>query len=1364
MSRNPLYSIEDMDLALRVASMVKDAKINPDKLRELPPLINRIADQGGDRESKRAPSPSPLGRSPQKPRTAKRARRLLALPPSISTSEEEFLSWANPNRRLSAPSSSSSEGFPEFASKEETCVKHQDVITIESDDESPDSKVCREKDGSRLSYREAAAFRKTDAVTLLADREISNTSTKLTLTTTRSGHGLVAKFSKRLSPSPVAAPATLAKTGASPVAPALRVVASVKPATCTKFAIDTASTPAAKPMTLHPNGLRRSYSGPLPVSRPVSGPFIGPIAKLPVAGPLDGRRFAGHPFAGPYVGHPDAGPYAGLAGPFAGHLAGVSFAGHPVADPFVCYYPGSRHEVRKPCSSSNNPIVIPDDLPTISVRLGMLHVGATPADEQKLKSSREAASSENSRGSLESSDEFPNGNIKFKRNVQDYDTILLARSVGWATQVYRRNIKSDGSMIKIHKKCLGILRCPAPDCRWVRRPKVNGPVDYVTGETRIDMSDTPESQFCAIHERELEHLPCTAVLDLVEEGGCIKFTHRGYHTHQAPIPKRASQDALNYLETIVSTAPESRPKHLLHKTELRDPISRKYMVYRNLSYVRHLRNKIIHKNRSANDLGSLAALEEVVGSCFVVSSSISSFDGHISIVIDFIREHAQTLDSSLSTDSIHDIVTDDHYADICVTVTSAFSDFVDRTVPITMTIHLGKTSEHYKKHFLAVFDVLNYRDWDDFDENFPGMTCDFADAERIGFKDAVLERFDIAPEDFVLERYFGYCIVHYERSVVRIRKNGAIIPPGKEMDFYVDAMMLASSSVTRFEFDNMVAGLLERFPKIRRWLDFYLHQDRSKIIFPALRDVAAKETISKDTNAQESLGGDFKLFVKRTHPTCSIIQGVSAIVRYQESFMEDFEFVCQGGVLRYKDSRKENPTQRSRSSREGAKNRRKTAGMKLRAQHDSFVPRKPLVNVKYTNDGRAPDTTKALLDEETNTKAKGAKRKRVIGPRDTGRDTEGRGAGRPRGSRNVLPSIRSVGDIDWDTFGIPWRRQEPVANRFTFENSCPVDTTLMAWFLLSKHSGATLPSAVARSNAGQTLLRVMEEIRATRYDYARELWCTEAMELAGDQHHDLFKSLEEVFLDILPGLTRFETDYKRAAIMYSNGTHFCCTVFAGTVAFVYDGARRGRLIRNVPIKSVTHPPGYRIIHVWYIIERPDPEEDLSLIAKDVVSMGSSNGSPTADAESHSTSTVDRSDTNPCKESAKPQKGSPSVSANGKAKSTASSETKVIGTRRSQRGEVTLPPFQDTLKTRRSKKTYYPAGLSVCSVSKKGKRPVCGACKEELERDSRRFVFTTISGDDIKRVDNVSYHFNHSCMAALPVGHHAEAQDALESEL
>ncbi|GJJ76955.1 hypothetical protein EMPS_09314 [Entomortierella parvispora] len=628
MSRNPLYSIEDMDLALRVASMVKDAKINPDKLRELLPLINRIADQGGDRESKRAPSPSPLGRSPQKPRTAKRARRLLALPPSISTSEEEFLSWANPNRRLSTPSSSSSsEGFPEFASKEETRVKHQDVITIESDDESPDSKVCREKDGSRLSYREAAAFRKTDAVTLLADREISNTSTKLTLTTTRSGHGLVAKFSKRLSPSPVAAPATLAKTGAcvsapsiarsispvarsvspvarsvspfstpsaldktvntapvvptppiaapvvptppiaapvvptpliaAPVAPALPVVASVKPATCTKFAIDTASTPAAKPMTLHPNGLRRSYSGPLPVSRPVSGPFIGPIAKLPVAGPLDGRRFAGHPFAGPYVGHPDAGPYAGLAGPFAGHLAGVSFAGHPVADPFVCYYPGSRHEVRKPCSSSNNPIVIPDDLPTISVRYSFkdtpgasflaksdgvgaedspsvapapttrdtsgtshtsdtpddvfanvvkspstgLHVGATPADEQKLKSSREAASSENSRGSLESSDEFPNGNIKFKRNVQDYDTILLARSVGWATQVYRRNIKSDGSMIKIHKKCLGILRCPAPDCRWVRRPKVNGPVDYVTGETRIDMSDTPESQFCAIHER-----------------------------------------------------------------------------------------------------------------------------------------------------------------------------------------------------------------------------------------------------------------------------------------------------------------------------------------------------------------------------------------------------------------------------------------------------------------------------------------------------------------------------------------------------------------------------------------------------------------------------------------------------------------------------------------------------------------------------------------------------------------------------------------------------------------------------------------------------------------------------------------------
>lgn len=60
----------------------------------------------------------------------------------------------------------------------------------------------------------------------------------------------------------------------------------------------------------------------------------------------------------------------------------------------------------------------------------------------------------------------------------------------------------------------------------------------------------------------------------------------------------------------------------------------------------------------------------------------------------------------------------------------------------------------------------------------------------------------------------------------------------------------------------------------------------------------------------------------------------------------------------------------------------------------------------------------------------------------------------------------------------------PIKGRFNFENSCLVDTTLMAWFLLSRYAGATLPSHVAATKEGQALLHVMEEVWATHYDYA----------------------------------------------------------------------------------------------------------------------------------------------------------------------------------------------------------------------------------------------------------------------------------------
>ncbi|KAG0302793.1 hypothetical protein BGZ99_002900, partial [Dissophora globulifera] len=145
----------------------------------------------------------------------------------------------------------------------------------------------------------------------------------------------------------------------------------------------------------------------------------------------------------------------------------------------------------------------------------------------------------------------------------------------------------------------------------------------------------------------------------------------------------------------------------------------------------------------------------------------------------------------------------------------------------------------------------------------------------------------------------------------------------------------------------------------------------------------------------------------------------------------------------------------------------------------------------YENDGRAPDTTRTLL------------------PRS--------GAGRPKGSRNKRPKFGY--DVDWSKFGIPWSIQD--YNGFAATNTCPMDTTLMAWYLVQRFGGATLPRTVLETPAGSVLQDVMAEIAIENYDKARWLWCTKVLKMSETGQHSLFGTMDEVFLAYLPELSNF---------------------------------------------------------------------------------------------------------------------------------------------------------------------------------------------------------------------------------------------------
>lgn len=77
------------------------------------------------------------------------------------------------------------------------------------------------------------------------------------------------------------------------------------------------------------------------------------------------------------------------------------------------------------------------------------------------------------------------------------------------------------------------------------------------------------------------------------------------------------------------------------------------------------------------------------------------------------------------------------------------------------------------------------------------------------------------------------CDVHFGRSAIRVKKNGALVPP-ESVDAFDDGIRrLLSPSTTSTQFSEVVTSLKSQFPRINGWLNWWLRPTVASMIFPA---------------------------------------------------------------------------------------------------------------------------------------------------------------------------------------------------------------------------------------------------------------------------------------------------------------------------------------------------------------------------------------------------------------------------------------------------------------------------------------------------------------------------------------------------
>ena len=518
---------------------------------------------------------------------------------------------------------------------------------------------------------------------------------------------------------------------------------------------------------------------------------------------------------------------------------------------------------------------------------------------------------------LESSPEYPNGTVQYKLSVPNGSTSSQVCSVGWALLVTGSN-KSELKSTH-YKQCLGNYQCPHPDCNFAERPQVP------RGSTTKHSPPIPCTTVCLKHGVQLIHIACAAKLKIVSDVRSVHMIHSGVHNHRKPHPIRANLTAATIFKEVVLIASEVKAKALQIGTNGRAPIGDLHPAYHNLSRVAMHRRNVLCTVTPPSSIGFLAAFEKRMGCQIIYSSGFNDADGHIICITEFMKNVLlKELSTGLQTDTIEGFVIDLHSPNVNVTMTTAFNHVLNRNAPVVISVLMGKSGPHYKRHFLALFEALGLpTDLSGFKAEFPGNTCDFSDAFKAGFQAAVREHCQNTEVDIVWENFYRCCTVHFKRTMNRVAANGLLVPPIKKAEFIRDVLTLLSPDLQITDLDSMLRSLETRFPKLLRWLQW--HRSRARYIFPAAIDATAKASnamMSIDTNAQECIGGDFQA----TAPTATVYIGqcLEHILRYLKNNQFDHALASSGFHLRY--------------------------------SRTTVTPKK-----SYRNDGRPPDTSKKLL-------------------------------------------------------------------------------------------------------------------------------------------------------------------------------------------------------------------------------------------------------------------------------------------------------------------------------------------------------------------------------------------------------------------
>ncbi|POW19408.1 hypothetical protein PSHT_04672 [Puccinia striiformis] len=517
--------------------------------------------------------------------------------------------------------------------------------------------------------------------------------------------------------------------------------------------------------------------------------------------------------------------------------------------------------------------------------------------------------------------------------------------------------------------CLGVLLCDNPSCDYTGPPPTGRGKIQELLDRKQNCPGAAGACSGTVYWRK-----CTQTkirVDLESSSGWALLRHKGFHDHPWPTSKKPDPLAAKEFAAEIMKNPKATAIQLKVGTPLDylddthppfESVADIHGCFQNADRVRYHKSKVLaelklgpqKKGAGVGDAFMLEMFAWDQRGMTILSSSFRQGQEHFSFQTAWMQERLLARSEEGNTMYSGGLLSDVTYRFFdtgYLLTTCMYCEQIQRWIPVLLTFIRGLSEDYYQIHFAILFrQFIDHSITEAERQAITRSVVDFSAAQRKGFIAAYVEVFKTSAKE-AGDQLKG-CKEHFRQSVTRIKRNRGVVT-SDEVNLFTSMCegLLLPTKVDGPTHEMRIDEIRRRFPKAKRWIDWWSVADVESTLFPSRRKMLedspdGDDGLPESTNAQESMHRVYYMFSSGKKP---LLVGMVELYAFTHALERDWRYVMGGNQIAYGTQRKKQVDIAQSLGWSKATKRQKAAW----------------------NDGRAPDTTEALDLDGQATKKKG---------------------------------------------------------------------------------------------------------------------------------------------------------------------------------------------------------------------------------------------------------------------------------------------------------------------------------------------------------------------------------------------------------